>query len=715
MTEAVVKFVPRAAVDATARVLDFIHLAQNEITALIPNDGWQETVWDVTTHFTTKGATRRARRFIFCNAEAELSHDGSFNGDLLHADFINFAKAYCRYKHATSPVAYENQRKRLNGLQFIEAAFRSLGSLPRIENCNPTVLNTAITLAKDSGGAARHYQFAVYIEQVHRFCLEHRFYAAPFQWKHGVRKPKDGNEELGEKARQVRSDRLPSPEAFSALAHVFRNATSHIDRVLSAVCAICCSVPIRAHEVLQLREDCEVFEKRRDVEASAPDESVGTEAIAYGLRVWPGKGNPPQVKWVPTLMASVVQEAVARLRDECRPMREVAAWYEKNPDDVWLPPELKHLRGSEWIAISDLMTVLGSENRNSVLSWVKFTAKARYRSITRKDGVEEISFADAEKWILAALPPDFPWFNGDEGQRYSETLILLPLRAGARRRTPYPCVVDACSVQKFEQWLSGHEYEGGKQQSIFKRFGFTERDGSPIEITTHSFRHWLNTIAQLRGMSDLDIAKWSGRDPSQNQAYNHVTPEELVSQVRGFLEENEGIGPVFDAARLLERRKPIDRDEFLKAQIGSAHVTDFGVCIHDYSLLPCQTHGDCLGCAENVFVKGEKKHLERIEQRLALARHQLRESTKAEHDGLYGADRWTQDHLANIARMQEMIAYHRNETIPDGTVINLEAKRTDNDVAMAIRDRQARDTATTTTPTAPDADEVEAFKSMWDV
>lgn len=714
MTGAVVKFVPRSTVDANTRVQDFIRLAQTEIAALILNEDWHEPVWDVTGAFTTKGATRRARRLAFCNAEGQLNRDGAFEGILLHADFIDFAKAYCRYKHATSPVAYENQRKRLDALQFIEAAFRSHGSLPKIENCNPTILNTATTLAKNSVGAARHYQFAVYIEQVHRFCLEHRFYVAPFQWKHGVRKPKDSTEELGEKARQIRSERLPSPEAFSALAHIFRNSTFHIDRILSAVCAICCSVPIRAHEVLQLREDCEVFEKMPG--AGASPSGAGVEGVAYGLRVWPGKGNPPQVKWVPSLMASVVQEAVARLRDECRPMREVAAWYEKNPNDIWMPPALNHLRDREWITREELMSVLGSENRDSMTSWAKVTAKVRYRGAPGKRGMAEVSFADTQRWILSRLPRVFPWFNGDETQKFSETLILIPYGAGAKSRTPYRCIVEACSVQMFEQWLSGHEYEGrGKQLSVFKRFGFTERDGSSIEVTTHSFRHWLNTIAQLRGMSDLDIAKWSGRDPSQNQVYNHVTPEELVSQVRGLLEENDGVGPVFDAARRLEQRKPIDREEFLKAQIGSAHVTDFGVCIHDYSLLPCQTHGDCLGCAENVFIKGDPKHLERIEKRLTLADRQLAESRIAEADNLYGADRWTRDHLENISRMEEMISYHRNDAIPDGSVINLKAKRTDSDVAMAIRDRQVRDAEGTKKPTVPDASEIEAFKTMWDV
>jgi hypothetical protein len=216
-----------------------------------------------------------------------------------------------------------------------------------------------------------------------------------------------------------------------------------------------------------------------------------------------------------------------------------------------------------------------------------------------------------------------------------------------------------------------------------------ERDGSPIKISSHAFRHWLNTIAQYRGLSDLDIAKWSGRSLEQNPYYNHVTPEETISQIRELLEDNDGAGPLFEATRSTGPNSPISREDFLKVQIGSAHVTDFGACVHDYSLLPCQHHGDCLGCAENIFVKGDTQHVEKIRKRLDLAKRQLRDSQAAQADRLFGADRWTRDHLRHIARMEEMLACHVDTNIQDGTVINLQAQHQDTEVAMAIRDRQA--------------------------
>ncbi len=147
---------------------------------------------------------------------------------------------------------------------------------------------------RDGVRAARYYQFALYIAQVHRFCYEHRFYSAPFQWRHGIRKPKDRTEELGDRAKEWRENRLPSPAAYSALAHVFRNAETFTDQLMSAVSAICCSVPIRAYEVLQLGESCEVRE-RAMLKRIGPDGVEHEEEVSFtASRSGPAKAIHPK-------------------------------------------------------------------------------------------------------------------------------------------------------------------------------------------------------------------------------------------------------------------------------------------------------------------------------------------------------------------------------------------------------------------------------------
>ena len=682
-----------AIVHAADRVQAFIDLARDDLDALIPSTDWSADIWQVGQHFVTKGQNRSNRILAFYNRSATISNRQEVSGEPLDASFKDFAKAYIRYTHSTSPIAFENELKRLEALRLIEAGFRTLKLRPEIESLNVAVLNTAIELAKENVGPARHYQFAVYVQQVYKFCMERHFLVAPFQWKHGVRKPKDRTEEIGANAREWRDKKLPSPEAYNALAHVFRNAETVADRLFSAVCAICISIPIRAHEVLQLREDCEVKATISDGEISA-----------YGIRVWPGKGQPPQVKWVPTQMASVVQEAVQRLRDMCANARGVAKWYEQNPGVLWLPPALEHCREEDFISLLQLQSFIGVERVEGMATWVR-SNNVEWDANTRLVMIS--SLADA---VLPRLPSEFPLFNKDDDQLYSDTLILMHGNEGHAQRATFTCLVEKVTVTAFEHWLSGHD--GGKKPSVFKSWGFTERDGSDIEITTHAFRHWLNTVAQLRGMSELDIAKWSGRDASQNKAYNHVTPEEILSQIRLALDDGNAIGPMFEPAKMSGVNQPVSRREFIDAQIGAALVTDFGICVHDYSLLPCQSHGDCLGCSESVFIKGDRKHEDRVTERLSLTEKQLGDARKAMSEEHFGADRWVETHLKNAARMQYMLSIHGNAAIPDGTVVNLPDGAKDNEIAMAARDRLEH--ADGTEEVADDADMRDALSSRWD-
>jgi hypothetical protein len=663
------------------RVAGFVALARI-VQALVPDDQWDRDVWPVGDSFISKGTRRDNRVLAFYNCDATLtSRQEVIGGAPLAGSFKEFAKAYIRYMHSSSPVAFENTSKRLDALQFIEAGFRSLNLEPRIENLNVAVLNAAVVMARAGVGAARHYQFSIYIQQVHRFCLDRGFLAAPFQWLHGTRKPTDRSEQIGKEARKWRDKKLPSPQAYHALAHIYRLSETFIDRLYSSVTAIIVSVPIRIHEVLQLRNDCEVY-------GTVDNPETGESVEGYGIRVFPGKGNPHQVKWVPTQMVSLVQDAIARIRDMCAPARALAAWYEANPGQLWLPEHLEGYRDGGWIPIEHVPSLLYGQEVWQARSWIK-SEGVQWRS-SRPDGpVAEVLLSSLGDRLLSDLPKHFPRFNGNKDQKYSETLVLLfPNQAHAHRGT-YFTLVEPVTIQSYAHWLSGHD--GGKKPSVFQRWGFKEKDGSPIVISSHGFRHWLGTVAHLKGMSEIDIALWSGREIEQNKAYNHVTPEELLSQIRAALDDGNGIGPVFEAFRVTGVNAPVDYEEFAQAQVGAALLTELGICIHDYSLLPCQRHGDCLGCTENVLIKGDAAHRERIEKRLLLTVNQLDHAVLAMGANYFGADKWVQSHETSIARLRAMISVHDDPAVPDGTVVSLSGVSRDNELSMAMRDRESRD------------------------
>jgi hypothetical protein len=204
-------------------------------------------------------------------------------------------------------------------------------------------------------------------------------------------------------------------------------------------------------------------------------------------------------------------------------------------------------------------------------------------------------------------------------------------------------------------------------------------------VTTHQFRHWLNTLAQRGGMSQLDIAKWSGRkDIRQNETYDHMTGDELVVMARRMTDDEKLFGPLAELAA----KVPVSRDEFLTLEFPTAHVTELGFCVHDYMMLPCQLHRDCIHCNEHVCVKGDHRKTGRIRRNLEIAEDQLRQAEEAKAEGYLGADRWHDHHVATVRRLRELVAILDDPSVPEGSLIRLTAKNEFSPIAMAVNERK---------------------------
>jgi hypothetical protein len=66
----------------------------------------------------------------------------------------------------------------------------------------------------------------------------------------------------------------------------------------------------------------------------------------------------------------------------------------------------------------------------------------------------------------------------------------------------------------------------------------------------------------------------------------------------------------------IKKLPPAEREEFQKARINTAHLTDIGACIQDWSLAPCPKHEACAGCGDHLVIKGNAVHKARAERLL---------------------------------------------------------------------------------------------------
>jgi hypothetical protein len=364
-------------------------------------------------------------------------------------------------------------------------------------------------------------------------------------------------------------------------------------------------------------------------------------------------------------MESVARRAIANIRGLTDEARRIAKWYEEHPGQLYLPPALRHLRSQERLSIEEIGTILfvSPADPSNIASWCR---RNKVRTIKDKRTLTA-DFADVERAVLAMLPRGFPVADAERGLKYSEALCLVQRHALHPYKTTYRCMFYLLGQGDIANRLGARSATGVR--SIFDRFGFVEEDGSPIHVRSHQFRHYLNTLAQIGGLSQLDIAKWSGRvDVRQNDVYNHQSDRDVNALARQVIGDGSRISGPITVAR---NATLIPRDQFGQLKIATAHTTEYGYCVHDYTMLPCQLYRDCMNCTEQVCVKGDAAKEANIRQLVAETRTLLENAEAAESEGDFGASRWVAHQKLTLSRAEQLCAILEDPQVPDGTAIRL--------------------------------------------
>lgn len=642
----IVLFTPKAELDANANLSGFIDVCRSKLTVLGPDIPFESNVWDVTEAVATKGKGNQRVRITFSNAATVDDKEP----EMMHEPFLSFAKAYVRYMHGMRPT--KAICNRMAALRAIEAALSESGATPDPVRVDSRILNRAAQIAVDRFSEGAAYRVGQQLEMVGAFMAENRLTVVPVRWRNPIKRP-SSEVRVGKEFDERRMKKMPSPAALDALPRIFQLATEPADVIAVSVAAILLAAPGRIGEVLTLPEACEVREPRKGKED------------AYGLRWWPAKGAEPMVKWLVPSMASVVREAFQKIRGVTEEARRIAKWYEQNPGRIYLAPDVAHLRGQEWLSMLEVSRVLGLADEGSATTWCKGNAVKTGR-IEAGEGRIYARFSDVEAAVLRMLPRGFPILDKATGLKYSDALLVVRRNElGSQRRT-YRCVIEPVGINQINSRLGSRTAFGF--QSIFSRHGFTEPDGSPIEISSHQFRHYLNTLAQAGGLSQLDIAKWSGRrDIRQNEVYDHVTPGQMLQKIRDAVGGDQMFGPLAE----LPKKVLIRRDEFARLVVPTAHTTDLGYCVHDYTASPCQLHMDCIHCQDLVCVKGDTEKEALLRHRLNEAKGLMDKAQAATAESYSGSDRWLDHHRSTVDRLTQLCSIMDDPAVPNGAVIQL--------------------------------------------
>jgi len=253
----------------------------------------------------------------------------------------------------------------------------------------------------------------------------------------------------------------------------------------------------------------------------------------------------------------------------------------------------------------------------------------------------------------------------------NEALFVVPEQFFSTIKESVAGTVRILQYPVLRTWLAGRT--DGKQKSVFERLNIVDVEGRPFRANSHQFRHWLDTLFSEGGLTEMERARFAGRARiDQNSAYDHVPGTVLAKQVLAKMNGGQAISPAVEHAKKMPT--PIRREEFQQGIIGTiAHLTELGLCTHDFAATPCPNHGSHAECKDHWICKGNPGH--RAEAERLLEEHKwVLELAGTERDGeTYGADNWYK-HTAKVClRLEKIISIHRSNMIPDGWLVQLSA------------------------------------------
>ena len=622
----VLTFNPKHKLDCRRNYDDFIAFAKNKLTWFVDQEhdgkkGWECDRWSI------ESDAGRRLSFVF----------GVFIGGGKHTpfstQFADFAKAYVCYQQSINFKKSTDWFKGFTWLYQALAENAEQNNKPTIDvmDINNTVINRAEELI------TKHYRAnsgrspcGNSMESVLQFIKEKRFKLDLQSWKNPFHITNRHNK-LDDESRNLQMEKCPSDYQMMQVAEAFRRATSPRQKFYTSIMVMLMCQPSRGAELSGL----------------AVNSLQKSDKGRWYLMWQPAKGGDPVRKWIPKQLEDIVQQAFKRLVEISAPARAAAKFAHENPgvyithDQCITPdnfPQNKPLTYDQFANAIGLAT--GIDPKGNPINWVHISSKVWNNLISNLNNV-----SDWRKELLkvGTLTSDNEVVNRFTHKRsgvYIKVPCLHDLRVVVDERyknTTFPNVCGDIKAWDSLMFIRENEFHKdyntrlfswvrathgsfsnafGKKsegtETIFEELGITDEDGTPLVLTTHQFRHWLNTKLMLAGEEDWLIAKWSGRaNVKQNTAYDGRTQEQksrLTKRI-GHVSTNEGVMTVARANQLLASHTsenppppivlhdlglPVSLTSLGVKREGVAQFTGVGFCVHNYAESPCVKNGDCV-------------------------------------------------------------------------------------------------------------------------
>lgn len=596
--------------------------------------------------------------------------------NLLHHSILEFAKAYVKYQRINKKLKTQDTILSIRAIEQI--------CLDRYGEVDLTKLviadfDLAAENAKVNYKASSAYHVGRQLKILLDFVRKLKIVALP-EWKNPIKKPADKSIVLDEESEQHRESKLPNEDAIFALADIFSRKDSELldrDIFVTSAVSLLLAAPERASELFFLKYNCMHEEEVQTLSKSSLGLIADGSNIekVLGIRWYAQKNYGYDIKYIPSVMIPTVKRAIERLIKMSEKPRHLA--YLLETSDKFPRHELcPKVPDDQLLKRTEVLMAMGFD----VSQYNTAQASNSGRQFLRTRGIPIHDYAvclnDLNIILRNRLPKGFPYILFKTGNgvkvKWSEALFSCFNYQFNGVRINISTELWIPNINNLNEDLSPTRRKvRGKDQlcnmkSVFQRWGYGD-----YSMTTHQFRHLLNTIANTNGMDSLLLSKWSGRaDIKQNRVYDHTTVEErnygLIQ-----MQENEIVSVNTDSTFTFQIATPRTLQELNTKTTLSMHTTEFGLCTHSYIDEPCLKYRNCLNCTEHVCIKGDTEKKKRLQDRLRKEKLLWAKDKEAASKNVTGATVWLEARELTITRCEQMIALLDDPNIPYGTPLSL--------------------------------------------
>ncbi|WP_168409062.1 hypothetical protein [Acinetobacter indicus] len=670
--------------------LDFF-IKKNQGNFLFSPSKWEDNIWDITSYLSKKTVNHRPKKVYFRSALDSSTSKTTIEKPITEP-LLDFAKAaFCETMRNKKLIEY---KKLIYAIQTLEFALLEQNKPVCITEIDIDTLEIAEKYIRDKYQDT--WNIAKNLENlVNNFIVSKELNPFLVEWRTSIKYQSPiRNDRIQSTDSEIDNSKskIPSLEEIIALANIHHISTHVPDKIVTCFVILCLFAPSRASEILSLPVNC-ILQNNYQFDKEAQN------APPIGLTWFPLKGGDPHPKYsVNEEFGQLTVEAINYLIDIGSKAREAAKWYSNNPNKLYLPKDLEYLRDKP-ITLWEVCQILGKANpikgchahRYGFSKKLANTNDKSRMHDTKARWVSTYDFKELEKYVLSLLPKTFPILDGRNQQKWHKSLFVLPLHILTPDHDTLNYIPRAINIDQMNKQLGSNP----SKITIFSRNGKKFDSGQEMRITTHQFRHLLNTLAQSKFLSQELIAFWSGRkNIKQNDYYNHLPQEAIIEAYKYLNDQVKTIpqyGDLEEKVIKISKLNTISYDKALKLELGSIHITRYGICRHDYSLTPCPKDKDCGNCGEFSVMKGSEKQLFEARNQVNLLSQAITNAEKVLADGHFGAEKWIEVNKPKLERWKKILAFLEDDTIPYGSMYTLkdpDSHQTKVGLAFEVRNSQ---------------------------